>query len=318
MKESLETVSGVNEEDFKNVAERLENQKQALRFIQSISNLAGNEIPILPITDPEYIPSAPGIYILPEYYQVEDPIVSAKFINDPKLLSGRVDSAHSVLAGTLVSITQSGERKEITVAAKCSLKREPEERHDRAVKELSIMSHLYKAGELAFKPIGLAITPIDYPMEGKLVMFSRFDPSINTMDNLPWGRGIDDPDNVESAIKAAESLGHLHSVFGFKHKDAKIKNCASGAIGSKTGYVDFETTEKINQETPYDAHDAALTDLEKLISSLRHKSFFNHPDAGKVLDEMLEAYLYQWANASNKVFTSVCEAIENVRTRAFE
>ena len=258
------------------------------------------------------------MYILPDYYQAEDPIVSSRFINDQKLLSGRVDSAHSVLAGTLVSITKTGERKEITVAAKCSLKRTAEDRHMRAIRELSTMSQLYQAGELAFKPIGLAVTPNTYPMNGNLVMFSRFDPSINTMDNLPWGRGIDDPDNVESALKAAESLGRLHSVFGLQHNDAKIKNCASGAIGSKTGYVDFETTEKIDPEKPYDAHSAALTDLEKLISSLRHKSFFNHPDAESVLDQMLETYLYQWTSASNEVFNSVCDAIVNIKARAFD
>jgi hypothetical protein len=318
MKEALEDLPLDEDKISGSLIERMERAQQALRVVHSISNLAGNEIPIFPVQAAEDIPREPGIYLLPDYYESENPIVSTKFINDPKLLSGRVDSAHSVLAGNLVSVTESGESRSIIVAAKCSLKRTPEQRFERAITELEIMSFLYERKELGFKPIALAVTPDNHPMDGKLAIISKFDSSISTMDNLPWGRGIDDEDNVESAIRAATALGHFNATLGFQHNDAKIKNCASGVIGAKTGFVDFETTERFDPTIQAEASKASYVDFGTFIDSLINKGFFNHRDAEIVLEQLADAYLYKWVEIepTTEVFSSVYNAIEEIKKQS--
>jgi hypothetical protein len=300
------------------VMERQQKRREALRVVQAVSSLAGNEIPILPTPDSESIPRESGVYLFPDYDDPENPIIDTTFEENPRLLSGRADSAHSVLTGVLSSMTQSGEKRVVDVAVKCSLKRTPEERFERAVKELSIMADLYQKGELAFKPIALAVAPDHAPMDGKLVLVSRFDGTINTMDNLPWGRGIDDPSNVEAAIAAAEAVGRFNAVLGYIHKDAKIKNVATSAHPVKTGLIDFETSERIDPTISSVAAGAAHEDFDLLVASLAKKGFFRHPDAKEVLREMADAYLSQWIEYDSRVFDGVNEMVEDSITKVLE
>lgn len=303
--------------------ERQARFESTLRTVKILSQQAGRELPIRSVETPYFIPQESGVYVLVPHLESSNAITDVNFNLDRQLLSGRADSAHSVVTGEIQVNHKKTGIQEVKVAAKCFAKRTPQERYERAVREASIMKDLSRQGELSTEPIAIAIANDDQKTKGEVVLLTKYKTDLQSMDNLPWTRGIRDKSNVSKAVQAARALGDFNARLGYQHNDAKIKNVAGDDSG-RVGMIDFETTTILNTNDPEQSAIAALDDFGKLLDSLEKKGFIKRPqaidnmgfansdgsyDTRRTIDELGEAYLSAWSGHDATVQNAVSESV---------
>lgn len=319
----------------KSVIERAQRFEDALRTIQVISGMAGNELAVVS-SEAQDIEHSAAIHVISDHLDTQGMISSAAFEPKPKLLSGAADSAHSVMVGELsVGFGESAE-EQIEVAAKCYSKRTPSECFERAMREIEISEHMSSVGEIYVEPIALAIAPDGFEADvivdvtnqliaegdeelvlhatnGEIVLLTRYNPLLTTLDNLPWGRGAEGPGNLENAIHASQALGRFNAVHGYRHGDAKIKNIAD-VPGCKTGMIDFETSTKLDLNDPMEVRAAVSSDFGLLITSLEKRGFIarnGYRENRIAINEMADAYIDQWTGSTAHIQDAVMDEIAN-------
>jgi hypothetical protein len=307
------------------VIEREQRQNEALRIVNGISRATGRELSVTTSEDGSF-GEAPGIYLLDPSIAARGPIKDAKFQFEEKMLSGAADSAHAVIAGQLAVVHASGEISTTEIAAKCYQKRDFEERMARASREVEVMQDMARRGELALDPVAVAVT--SSRMGDAVVLLTRFNDDLYTLDNNPWGRGPTAA-NVSNATLAAQALGRFNAM-GYMHRDAKIKNVASVA-GQGVGMIDFETSDPFDVSDPIQTGTAAYADLEYMMGSLADKGLFNvrrrrdfQDNSGQVLAAVQticeDGYLSAWGEASpdiqSRVYDMTLNVAENMTQRA--
>lgn len=297
--------------------ERGEKLARTLEVIKAVSRMAGNQLEVNSLGNPDKIENRPGVCIVRARTRPNEVIENADFEFEPDLLSGVADSAHTVVAGKLfIDYVDDPERQEIAAAAKCFYKRTPEERFTRAVREVAVMQDMQRKGELTIHPIALAIAPKEEPADGEVIIVTEYDPALLTLDNNPWGRGPTTT-NRELAAVAARAVSHFNHI-GYKHGDAKIKNVAQHESGGKVGMIDYETTEPIDPTDPNEVHLAAYIDFQSLLNSLIDKGFTNgkYVDRERLFTDMADAYLEEWAhddpNVQSAVLSGITSAIDSL------
>lgn len=294
--------------------ERQERFEATLRAVRIISDMAGGELPIYSADRADEITHEPGIFVLSKHLGTEQQIVDTTFDLKKMLLSGAADSAHSVIAGDLAIDYQNGERHDVSVAAKCYAKRTKAERFQRAMREVTIMEDLQNRGELTLEPIAVAIAHDQGATDGEVVLLTRYNPNLLSLDNIPWGRGVTDPTNVQNAIIASQALGRFNARLGYRHGDGKIKNAAV-EYGRGAGMIDFETSRVFDVHDPIEASVTALDDFGLFIDSLEKKGFLKRDglrETRDVINILGEEYLTEWSDASDAVQSAVAEQVTSL------
>lgn len=304
------------------IAEQQTRQAEALKVIRQISHAAGSELPVLS-RENGAVDDSPAVYILDPKVIDAGELVDADFQLEKRILSGAANSAHAVIAGDLTVEDAGKHSTTTTVAAKCYHgKRTFEDRLQRARREVDTTRFMQAQNELALEPVAVAVAPES--MGNTVVLLTRFDESIYTLDNTPWNRGPN-PQNTATAALAAHTLGRFNT-YGLRHSDAKIKNIASSSADGRAGMIDFETAERFDIHDPYDAQLTAHTDFGLLVSSLADSGLFqlaydrksyqdNTPAIAGVLTGMADSYLANWEHAPANVQGAVYEAVATVVDR---
>lgn len=289
----------------------------SLRTVRMISDHAGKELPMHSVEDPHLIPHEPGIYVLNNHIGASDRITDVSFLLKRQLLSGAADSAHSVIAGDLLVDYRDGTQREVKVAVKCYAKRTAEERYNRAMREITVMEDLLSCEELSIEPIAAAIASPYPPFNGEVILLTRYNDMLLSLDNLPWGRGVEDRRNVNSARLAVQALGRFNAHLGYVHGDAKIKNVAI-EHGDGIGMIDFETTEEFDRTSPAEAARASNTDFGFFLDSLQKKGFIT-PGFSRANQDAITLlatdYLDAWVGAPQAVQAAVLEDVTNTIAR---
>lgn len=302
-----------------NMEARQRRFEENLRIVRLISEVAGNSLEIHQVENPHLVPNQPGIYVFNNHIglDMDAPLTDVNFNPDKKLLSGRADSAHSVLAGSLVIDYRGGERRSSGVAVKCFTKRTQEERFERAMREVAIMEDLEDCDELSLEPLAVAIAPDHSPFSGEVVLLTRRRDNLTSLDNLPWGRGVDNDRNVRSARLAFRVLGRFNAHLGYVHNDAKIKNAAADIVTGEAGMIDYETTTEFDRSDPAEAALATNSDFPMMLDSLRKRGFVM-PDGSREHRQMVailcEDYLEAWNAAPTNVQERVVNEVSRVAT----
>jgi hypothetical protein len=303
-----------------------ERQREALVRTQHLAGAVGPELEVYTIKPRSRIPKQPGAYLFSDQVTITrgGTVMAARFELEPKILSGKVDSAHAVLPGKLSFLySRNGSMAEghRYVAAKGYYKRDLADRFRRMDTEIEISRLQRKAGELAFDPIAVVVAPPEYKGKGTddsaydLLLITGLYEGVTTMDNQPWQLGFDEA-NLESADSAVDALARFNSLIG-KHGDAKPKNVAQGTDG-RTSMIDFETSEIIEVQEPSSVAAAVHEDLTKLFSSLGEEGFFSREPyrAREVLENLGQRYVEHWGNhpadLQNMVYETVISVVESI------
>jgi hypothetical protein len=302
--------------------EQEERQRAALQTVRVISRMAGRELPIVPSPEGD-VSEQQGIYLLDASVIEKGRIKDTAFDFRKKMLSGAADSAHAVIAGDLQVDYASGLSETTEIAAKCYQKRTFADRLTRARKEVETTKFMQQHGEITLDPVAVAIAP-ENVSGGAVVLLTRFQEGLYTLDNTPWNRGPN-RGNTANAIAASNALGRFNSR-GRAHNDAKIKNVAASSDG-RVSMIDFETCELFDTNQPIEAASAAHADFGLLVESLVDKGMFrprmdkrtfadNLPQIKSTLNAMGESYFANWSNApfatQELVYDMICTVIDNV------
>lgn len=305
--------------------ERENRQNDALRTVNGIARQTGKELTVFSSEDGSF-GSEPGIYLLDPTILEQGPIKDAHFKFEERMMSGAADSAHAVIAGNL-SIDHAGPGRkgsEVTIAAKCFEKRDFSERLARAAREVEVMRDMERRGELGLHPVAVAVT--NEAMGSSVVLFTKFNEDLFTLDNNPWGRGPTE-NNINDATLAAQALGRFNT-YGYTHRDSKVKNVAS-VPGKGVAMIDFETTDAFDIQNPGEAAEAAFTDLEYFIGSLADKGLLkvsrdhNYQDNSAAIIDAVQricqdGYLSAWEAADPAVQDAVLNVVDEVAQRVVE
>jgi hypothetical protein len=277
--------------------------------VKAISRLAGNGMAIEAITDVTDIPSHPGVYVMNEFAP-SGGIADADFVLDPVLLSGIADSAHAVVGGRIAVRYNDGvPPKELEVAAKCFYKRDPEDRFRRAITEAQIMGEMEAKGMMAYRPVAVAVAPDTGRFSREVILATEYDPSILTLDNMPWGRGLN-PRNIGTAQRAVCTLAVFNRM-GYVHGDAKIKNVAQNEAGNRMNMIDYETTTRLDLGNPTEIAHAVHIDLGMLFDSLIKKGVTRHAGVSpgmRFFENLVGTYLETWNDADLNTQSAVLNA----------
>jgi hypothetical protein len=308
-----------HEQESRGAEERFQHLQDSLTVVRVVSNLVGNELGISTMSDPEQV-GDPGVYWF-EAPTSEAPVSGARFEYRPRNLSGAADSAHSVIPG-LLAINRTGESdKNFEIVAKCYTTREFEDRLERAKNEVRVMNVMKQSGELTIKPLAIAITPFAGRTNGEIVLISEYDPSLITLDNLPWADGLTES-NVANMVLAVGALGRFNRL-GMQHGDAKIKNVAQNVSG-QVSMIDFETAKPIDLSDPAAVMTTVHSDLELFMRSLQRKGLFGTEEKPlptlEILDAvnvLIDTYLESWGEISDErvidsIIVGMQSAVESV------
>lgn len=312
-----EIVPVIDIEDFRNdLSERQLKQLKALEIVQAVAEMVGENDIQLNVLDgvdsvTEETMSQPGIYWLQPTERNISNIESASFDFSLSDLSGAADSAHAVLPGML-SIESGLEVTFYDVVAKCYITRTHADRADRALRELRFMQQMEQDGELTTSPLALVVAPHSDTTAGEIVLLTKLNPTLKTLDNLPWSKSVEDESLRENAIHAAGALGHFNAL-GLRHGDSKIKNVAQTESG-QIGMIDYETTSQYDMHNLEDVKLTVFKDLQLFLHSLQKKGFFGRSGSfqpallvQEVADEILTTYIEQWATCEEAVQSIVTE-----------
>ncbi|MEO8784775.1 MAG: hypothetical protein ABI221_00365 [Candidatus Saccharimonadales bacterium] len=289
---------------------------ETLRAVQMVAEMTGDELVVESVTDPSLITDRPGVYVFGNHLggNAGNIIRDVNFVMQDKPMSGAADSAHAVIAGWLDVTFNDRPSEGIKVVAKCFAKRTPEERFERAIREVTIMEELAGRHELSLEPIALAIAPKGLPMDGQIILFSRQEDELLTFDNQPWGRGPSNQRNADSGRTVAAAIGRFNAKYGLRHGDAKAKNCAE-KYGKNPGMIDYETTVRFDKSDPFESSLTAEIDFGLMVDSLSKKGFLPltsidaygrrnavprpiYRATCQMLQELAFAYLTEWESVS--------------------
>jgi hypothetical protein len=289
-------------------------------------DLEGYEPLEVMIVDPgEEIPPQVGVYLLGGEINAEkySQVLKVKFKFEPAVLSGKVDSAHAVIPGSLEVTYQKDKKEErvgLDIAAKGFYKRPFKERLERIRKEIEITKLQANATELYYQPVAVAIAPPLY--EGKstdledydVLLVTRLDESLTTLDNAPWQLGFTE-DNLILAEQIMHALGRYNTNVGIHH-DAKVKNFVQQPDG-KVSAIDFETSEVVDCSDPSNAANAVWEDLGRVFDSLDGRGFMSREPHRKsvVISALTDLYLAHWEAYSLDVQEAVLEQAGNIIKR---
>lgn len=297
--------------------ERVQQLADTVRAVEIISGLTGKELSATGVDDYTQVGRQPGVYVLSPHVASAEGITDTRFELDELLLSGKADSAHSVVTGELEIDFKGDPSQSIPIVAKRAAKREFDDRFQRILREVEVLEKLQALGEPAFEPIAVVVAPVQHPLVGEVVLVTRFAPEILSLDNQPWGRGADNEANKESAIAAATALGHFNAVIGYCHGDAKIKNAAVEE-GNGYGMIDFETSAPFDASNPAEVMETVNIDFSLFIDSLYKRRYFTGLNTKGRVESALEmltyGYLAPWEDSAPEVqdaavneATSVCD-----------
>ncbi|HET9098445.1 MAG TPA: hypothetical protein VFN51_02395 [Candidatus Saccharimonadales bacterium] len=297
---------------------------QSLRRTEVIAETVGTELPIRSVSSVYGIAPEPGMYVFGEQDSPrEHDIKATRFTLEPQLLSGKIDSAHSVLPGTLSFLYIRNNRfaeRHLNVAAKGYYKRNFADKFERIAAEVRT-SHCQRArNEFVYDPIAVIIAPPEYKGKGTdeddydMLLLTKLNESATSLDNVPWTLGFQ-KSNLEAAEQAVHALGRFNTTIGCQG-DAKIKNfiqCPSG----KTSMIDFETFAGIDWEDSLSVATAVHVDLGKFLDSLMDLGFFAATPhrAREVADRLGQSYLEHWGSFGPDIQESVYEATVEVIER---
>lgn len=297
--------------------------KQSLDRTLEITDMVGPNLEAYNLDEAAAIPLAPGIYFLGQDVESGRTHLSfAKFDLEPKVLSGKIDSAHAVLPGLLgIAYSSHGlySEKHTGVAVKGFYSREITDRFQRVVNEVTISQIQKQQGEIAYDPIAVIIAPAESSKPGgdhenhDILLVTKLDESVKSLDNVAWQLGFNAA-NVGVVKSAASALGRFNRNVG-QHGDAKIKNVAGRANG-QTSMIDFETSMLIDINDSSAVMGMVHEDLGKFIESLKDEGFFDHEAyrAPEVLQSVGEAYLDNWDDADetiqDMVYNTAAEIID--------
>lgn len=302
---------------------------ESLRRTQDIASSVGSELQVHTIEPSDNIPSKPGVYVYGGQIDADKyhHVMGAKFDLEPKILSGKIDSAHAVLPGALSFVyIDEGKvtERQLSVAAKGYYKRELSDRLQRVATEVRI-SQLHEVwGEIAYTPIAVVVAPSEYQgnssnsADHDILLITELDESSATLDNSPWHRGFDEA-NLELAEAAINALGRFNSSIG-KHGDAKIKNVAQHPSGL-TSMIDFETSAERDLSDSANVATVIHEDLTQMFSSLEDQGFFrNEPYRSReVLERLAQDYIGHWerfpALIQDTVFNTVTGVVDSAVDR---
>jgi hypothetical protein len=259
--------------------------QDALRIIRTVSKQVGNTLPVTPMPEIAELDTTPGVYFV-DNGEADVQVTGAKFEFVERNLSGAADSAHAAIPGDLLIEAADGTESKVTVVAKCFSKRDEDDRLVRIKHELTTMRAMQENDALTIDPIAVAMSNIDG--EKQMILLTRYNPSLTTMDNLGWGRGLSDRGNVSNAILGAHALGQFNAL-GFEHRDAKVKNVAQDETG-KVGMIDYETSVPFDLTNEFSVNSAAYTDFSVYLDCLSRKAFLD-TRAKESLQQILGAYL---------------------------
>jgi Lipopolysaccharide kinase (Kdo/WaaP) family len=288
--------------------------KDALGVVTEISRRIGNDLPVMQMPPIDELDTTPGVYVIGPTQNTSD-ITEAHFIFSEMNLSGAADSAHAAIPGDLVVSRSDGSETGTTVVAKCFTKRDIDDRLTRVKRELTTMQAMTELGMLTINPIAVAMA--DTSRGRQVVLLTRHNPALTTMDNLPWARGINDRNNLENAMLGAAALARFNAS-GFLHGDAKVKNIAQ-TEEEEVGMIDYETSIPIDENDPQDAEKAAFLDLGQYLSSIVKKGLLG-PKGSKIASatlrqDLLEpvslAYACQWLSANQDVRDAVWQGTKS-------
>jgi hypothetical protein len=314
------------EDPLDNLSERQLKQLRALEIVQAVAEMVGeSSIKLSVLSGVEDITeetmSQPGIYWLQPTERNTDHIDGATFDFSLSDLSGAADSAHAVLPGKL-SITGNNQNTFYDVVAKCYVTREHADRADRALRELRFMQDMGELGELTTLPLALVVAPHSDTTSGEIVLLTKLNPTLKTLDNLPWSKSVRDESLRENLMHASSALGHFNAL-GLKHGDSKIKNVAQTENG-EVGMIDYETTSKFDINDPEQVKHTIFQDLQLFLHSLKKKGFFGRSGdlqpallIQDVLDEIVTTYIEQWSNTSPEIQTVVTDTAVIVAETSF-
>lgn len=287
-----------------------ERYRESLRRTKDIAVMVGTELPIKTVTSVYGIHPEPGMYVFGEQDSPHDEDIRAtRFSLEPQLLSGKVDSAHSVLPGTLSFLyVRDGKfaERHLNVAAKGYYKRDFADKFERIAAEIRT-SHAQKAwNEFVYEPIAVIIAPPEYKGKGTdekdydMLLVTKLNESAASLDNAPWTLGFQQS-NLEAAEEAVNALGRFNTTIGCQG-DAKIKNFIQYPNGM-TSMIDFETFSGIDWENPLSVATAVHVDLGMCLDSLKDLGFFAREPhrAREVAERLGQSYLEHWTNFGSAV-----------------
>lgn len=198
-------------------------------------------------------------------------IAESEFTPRPEWSEGREDSAYGVYFGELaLRLDGTGVEREVVIDIAC--KHYPLFERDRAVHEYAAMQLFMTEPEIrAFEPLGVWVTDRTEP-----ILLSRFEHSVQSLDNLDWNHGIGEPlkdhlDLIEGLQRSAQILARLHSR-GYAHNDAQIKNMAVDVADGSVRLTDLTTLERVYNKDDIDLthwQEMVYKDLSALVASVR-------------------------------------------------
>lgn len=272
----------------------------------------GNRFDFTVVETAEDISPAPKINLLNnDYVSFEryTEIESVDFEVKPKALSGKVDSAHAVLPGTL-TVHYPDAEVNLPIVVKGSFKRDFDDRMDRLRKEITISRIQHENDEIAYQPIAAVIAPPVNPQgksrtpQNEILLLTYYEESATSMDNAPWRMGLNE-ENIEAAERAVCALARFNTTVGL-HGDSKIKNIVQKPDGS-TSMIDFETSKLADLNDPIEVRHIVNTDLGLLFESLDIKGFFSDEPfrIHEVLQSLTDRYLEHWDPFSDEIQEAV-------------
>ena len=282
---------------------------RAIRVAEAVSRMVGDQLAVVPMPAIDALDTTPGVYVVyPERY--DNDIVGAQFTFNRNNLSGAADSAHAAIPGDLTLERRGGFSAIAEVVAKCFTKRTVSDRLSRIKSGLHTMEAMREAGFLTIDPLAVIMARVDG--ETQLVLLTEYNPTLTTMDNLPWGRGVTDEVTVANAVLGASALGAFNAL-GHVHGDAKVKNVAQDETG-RVGMIDYETSHPFKLDDQMGVRTAVLEDFSKYLDSLIKKGFFGVKGQKvpavfirETLDAMVVAYIEHWADQPQEIRDLVWE-----------
>lgn len=317
--------ASANPYELETILEELERiplkHRESLIRTQQIANMVGSELLVHKVDSLEDVPEVPGVYLLGDSATTtrNDKIMAAKFSLDTKTLSGKINSAHAVLPGSLGLLYLQNSvwsEKHMSVAAKGYFKRDFEDRFSRIKTEVKASEIQARNGEISFEPIAIVVAEPPYmgkstSQEYDLLLVTKLDESVTTLDNAPWQLGFNEA-NLGAAEAAASALGRFNTQVGM-HGDAKDKNVGQRAMG-QTSMIDFETSKAIDWDDPVGCATAVYEDFTKLLDSLVKQNFFSRePEkATAVMEALGDAYLAHWEKFPAEIQDAVYSAVASI------
>lgn len=205
---------------------------------------------------------------------------SVEFNVQPGHRLGREDSHNQVFFGRMMlrGMYQPDAEVEAHVAVK------PTEKREALLGELAMLQYLGQIGVSTFKPIGLLVTPGDWPDH----LITRFEKGVATMDTVEW-RYLEDDEKWSQLEPAIGTLSQLHSNMLF-HGDLEFKNVAFDETG-KLIIVDPELMTSAAEAGLTALHSSDPVETERAIHLIKRKMSQDFSSVCKSIESLMMRYM---------------------------